>query len=210
MTPIRIIIFAKAPLPGFAKTRLIPALGAEGAARLAQRMLRHTVSEALAADAGEVELCVSPDPTSPQWLAFHDATWNVGWHAQGEGDLGERLARATRRATASGRRVLLIGTDCPGLTARHLRMAASELRNHDAVIAPSLDGGYVLLGLQQFHASIFQGVAWSTDSVAHETLFRVDKLGWSVARLPMLRDIDEPDDLRFLPEMFREAPACRM
>lgn len=200
MTSVRIVIFAKAPLPGVAKTRLIPALGENGAAHLALRMLRHTVSEALAAEVGEVELCVTPEPSTPLWQPFSDPAWRVHWQAQGEGDLGERLARAAQRSMAEESAVLLIGTDCPALTANHLREAAARIQSHDAVIVPSIDGGYALLGLKQFSPSVFQGIAWSTDSVAFATLCRIGSLGWTVAQLPMLRDIDEPEDLAALPQ----------
>jgi rSAM/selenodomain-associated transferase 1 len=199
MSPIRIVIFAKAPLAGLAKTRLIPALGEEGSARLAQRMLNHTVAEALAADIGEVELCVTPEPNAQQWRSFRDPEWPVSWQGQGDGDLGERLTRATRRGVLDGRAVLLIGTDCPFLTADRLRDAAARLESNDAVINPSADGGYVLLGLKTFNPSVFRGIAWSTDSVAFETLCQIGALGWTVAQLPMLRDIDEPADLVALP-----------
>lgn len=199
MSPIRIVIFAKAPLAGLAKTRLIPALGEEGSARLAQRMLKHTVAEALAADIGEIELCVTPEPGAEQWLAFRDPQWPVTWQGQGDGDLGERLMRATRRGVLDGRAVLLIGTDCPFLTAERLREAALRLESNDAVIIPSADGGYVALGLKTFNPSVFRGIAWSTESVAFETLCRIGVLQWSVAQLPLLRDIDEPADLAALP-----------
>lgn len=195
----RIVIFAKAPLPGLAKTRLIPALGAAGAAQLAQRMLSHTVAQALEAQTGEVELCVSPDPDSPLWQEFRDVRWKVHWQAQGGGDLGERLARAAERVVASGSPVLLIGTDCPALTAGRLHEAAQQLATHDAAMIPSRDGGYVLLGLNRFDARLFTGVAWSTDQVAAMTLDRIAQLRWSVACLPTLQDIDEPGDLAALP-----------
>lgn len=200
MNAVRIIVFAKAPQPGFAKTRLIPALGAEGAASLARRMLDHTVTEAQAAQIGEVELCVTPDPGAPSWQALHDHTWQVDWQPQGDGDLGARLARATHRSLAVREAVLLIGTDCPSLTAARLREAAAQLTSNDAVIIPSADGGYVLLGFKHFHPGVFQGITWSTDSVAFETLCRIGSLGWTVAQLPMLRDIDEPADLAALPQ----------
>lgn len=200
MTSARIIVFAKAPQLGLAKTRLIPALGPGGAARIAEHMLRYTVTTALSANVGEVELCVTPDPDDPSWRSFHDHSWTVEWHAQGDGDLGARLARAAHRALAVNRAVLLIGTDCPALTAGHLREAITQLASNDAVIIPSTDGGYVLLGLRQFHPSVFHDITWSTDSVALETLCRIGSLGWTVAQLPGLRDIDEPADLAALPE----------
>lgn len=203
MKRLRIVIFAKAPLPGLAKTRLIPALGEPGAARLAQRMLRHTVAEALAARGGTVELCVTPQPDAPEWKAFHDPAWNVEWQCQGEGDLGVRLARAAERCLTHHDAVLLIGTDCPGLTCDHLRQAALALPSHDAVILPSTDGGYVLLGLKRFHPYLFEEIAWSTDRVLTETRARIEALGWRLCELPALPDIDEPDDLARLPPAWR-------
>ena len=207
MSALRIIVFAKAPRPGLAKTRLIPALGAAGAAALAARMLAHTLDQALASGVGEVELCAAPAP----W----DATWDgielpdgIARTAQGEGDLGERMARAARRAIEAieaieageaGAGVLLIGTDCPALDAACLRRAASALRAADAVIAPTADGGYALLGLRRFDASLFADIAWSTPTVAAATLARLHALGWSCTRLPLLHDIDEPVDLGHLP-----------
>ncbi len=199
MKPVRIVIFAKAPLPGLAKTRLIPALGEQGAAMLAQKMLRHVVVEALTAQVGAVELCVTPSHEAPQWQPFLERSWCVDWQSQGEGSLGDRLARASQRSIEAGCSILLIGTDCPTLTAVGLREAAQQLQESHAVITPSTDGGYVLLGLQQYHPSIFHDIAWSTETVAFETLRRIDLLGWSVTRLPSLRDIDEPSDLPYLP-----------
>jgi rSAM/selenodomain-associated transferase 1 len=201
--PVRIVIFAKAPLPGFAKTRLIPALGAQGAAALARRMLAHALNEASAARVGPVELCVTPSAADPAWqtLAVADA---VQRSDQGEGDLGQRLARAAQRVIDGGEAVLLIGTDCPQLTAARLRQAAATLQRSDATLFPTADGGYVLLGLNRFAPSLFADIAWSTGSVAFETLCRLQQLGWSVHSHAMLHDIDEPADLQWLPEAWQE------
>ena len=142
LPPTHTVVMAKAPVPGFAKTRLQPALGAEGAAALAARLLRHAVAEALQAGLGTVELCVTPDPQHPAFAALH-ATPGLQWCAQGEGDLGERMARAFSRVFATaGQPTLLIGTDAPDLDARMLRQAAQELEAADAVFVPALDGGY--------------------------------------------------------------------
>ncbi|HZG10289.1 MAG TPA: TIGR04282 family arsenosugar biosynthesis glycosyltransferase [Allosphingosinicella sp.] len=192
----RIALFAKAPVPGRVKTRLIPALGAEGAARLASEMLDHTVEEALASSL-PVELCGEPDP----------AGWYSGpplrLSAQGEGDLGQRLHRAAARVLAK-EPVLLIGADCPALDRHRLRAAAQALEHHDAVLHPAQDGGYALLGLRRFDASLFQAVAWSTSAVAAETLARIEALGWTVDIRETLTDIDEPSDLP-LPRHPRES-----
>jgi rSAM/selenodomain-associated transferase 1 len=187
----RIVIFAKAPVPGRVKTRLIPALGAEGAARLAAQMLAHTVREALASGL-EVELCGDPDPR--KWGELLPDR-GVLLTAQGDGDLGERLARASARVIDSGRTVVLIGGDCPGLDRRRLRDAAAALQKHDAVIHPAADGGYVLLGLGRFSPALFRDMAWSTASVAEATRARIEALGWNLDVRETLRDVDEVGDL---------------
>jgi hypothetical protein len=198
MKPARVVIIAKAPIAGFAKTRLTPALGAEGAARLARRMLERTVRTALEARVGAVELCVTPAPDHPAWKTL-DLPDGLEWSKQGDGDLGARMARATERTTAAGAAALLIGTDCPGLTALHLRRAAEALEDHDAALVPTVDGGYALLALRRFHPCLFTHMPWSTDAVAFETLCRIGRRGWTVKSAQPLHDIDEPADLAWLP-----------
>ncbi|MGA8515408.1 MAG: TIGR04282 family arsenosugar biosynthesis glycosyltransferase [Burkholderiaceae bacterium] len=198
MKPVRTIIVAKAPLPGFAKTRLIPALGAEGAARLAQRMLHHTLHTAQAAQLGPVELCMAPGPADPAWQCL-DLPTNVDRSAQGEGDLGARMARAVQRTLARGQAALLIGTDCPAIDIALLHAAANALAGHDASIVPTADGGYALLGLRRFDTRLFDAMPWSTSAVAALTLQRIRELNWRVKVHPTLRDIDEPADIRWLP-----------
>lgn len=189
----RIVIFAKVPLPGIAKTRLIPVLGEAGAARLAQQMLTDTVGEALAAELGTPELCVTPHPDDPQWVGRLPA--GVRLSDQGPGDLGERLAAAAKRLLECGERILLIGSDCPELDGKRLGEAAAQLESHDAVIHPARDGGYVLLGLARSDPSLFDDIAWSTDTVAATTIARIRALGWSLFVGDTLSDIDEPGDL---------------
>jgi uncharacterized protein len=134
MNATHILLFAKAPVAGRVKTRLIPALGAAGAAELARRMLEHALRSAIAADIGSLELCASP-PLVASGLAGIPLPAGIANSDQGEGDLGARMARAAHRALASHARVLLIGADCPALTAQHLRDAAAALTSHDAVHA---------------------------------------------------------------------------
>ncbi len=210
MTTTRIVIIAKAPIAGFAKTRLIPALGAKAAAELAKRLLLHTVATALESKLNSVELCATPDPfegtcTSTAESPTESVWQNLGlpkgieWSSQGEGDLGERMARAALRCTNRSESILLIGTDCPALTVAVMQSAAQALLEHDAVIVPTHDGGYALLGLNQFDASLFDGMPWSTDRVATLTLSRMESLGWYVKTLATQHDIDEPTDLQWLP-----------
>jgi len=197
MKPTRIIVFAKAPLPGFAKTRLIPALGAERSAELAGQMLRNTLNEALAADIGPVELCVTPEIDQTAWRNTQLPA-GIEIFAQGEGDLGARLARASARALKNAEPVLLIGTDCVEMSGGLLREAAQALQEHDAVIHCTVDGGYALLGLKQFDSLLFSDMPWSTDAVADITIARTGQLGWSVHIGQMLHDVDEPEDLKYL------------
>jgi rSAM/selenodomain-associated transferase 1 len=203
MSTTRIIVIAKAPIPGFAKTRLIPALGATQAARLAQRMLEHAVNAALEADVGVVELCAAPAPSDPAWarVALPDG---LAWSDQGNGDLGTRMARAAHRALSAGESVLLIGTDCPALGAQALQASTRALHEFDAAMIPTADGGYALLGLNRFHRAIFDDMPWSTEDVAAETLRRFGQLGWTVTCLQRLHDIDEPTDLKWLPEQWQK------
>lgn len=193
MSLTRIVIFAKAPVPGRVKTRLVPLLGEAGAARLARRMLANTVEQALGAGLLTPELCATPHSGDPEWAGLLPDTIQLS--DQGQGDLGERLTRAADRIIACGERVLLIGTDCPELDAKRLGEAAALLERHDAVIHPARDGGYVLLGLARTDPSIFHDIAWSTDTVAATTIARIKALGWSLAVGDTLRDIDEPADL---------------
>lgn len=191
---VHIIIIAKEPRPGFAKTRLIPALGVEGAAILADRLLRHTLTEALAADTGSVELCVTPDPDASYWQDL-EALRNFQLSAQADGDLGARLAAAAQRAMTGKTPVILIGSDCPALDRHQLQQMAKALQTEDACLCPVADGGYALLGLQRFAASLFTDIPWSTDQVAALTRQRLQQLGWSWYESAPLRDIDEPEDL---------------
>jgi rSAM/selenodomain-associated transferase 1 len=185
----RIVIFAKSPVPGRVKTRLIPALGAEGAAELAREMLEATIEEALETGLA-VELCGEPD--AAEW---NEAPPGLTLTGQGEGDLGERLARAAARVLEEDS-ILLIGADCPEIDRGRLSRAAEALEEQDAVLHPAHDGGYALLGLRQFDRSIFEGIDWSTEMVAAQTIARIEALGWSFHLGETLRDVDEPEDLR--------------
>jgi len=203
MNDIHIVIFAKAPRAGHVKTRLIPKLGAEGAALLARRLLDHTIAQAILADIGTLELCATPADKGV-WKDVALPTI-VQRSEQGEGDLGERLARASERVIAAGKSALLIGTDCPALDAQYLQRLAYTLELSDVVVAPAADGGYAALGLNRFDPRLFEDIAWSTSSVGSETLRRIEQLGWTARQLPMLHDIDEPADLQWLPADWLQA-----
>lgn len=201
--PLRLIVFAKAPVAGQVKTRLIPTLGAQGAAQLAHQLLIDTLTQAqtvasVLGDQVRLELCGAPGPGHPAWagIALPTACRQTSQH---DGDLGQRMAQAFDRAMAEGEDVLLFGTDGLGLDSARLLQAAQALHRHDAVLQPVLDGGYVLLGLRAHtrgaHAGLFEHMPWSTARVATLTLQRLQAQGWSTLVFPALRDLDEPADL---------------
>ena len=193
-----IIVFAKAPVPGLAKTRLSPALGETGAAALAERMLRHALAQAAAADVGPVELCAAPDAAHPA-LQAAAAEHGASLTEQGTGDLGLRMHRAFARSLMRHGRALLIGTDAPALDAAVLRRAATALQTHDAVFVPALDGGYALVGQRRVDPRWFSGMSWSHERVMEDTRERLRAAGMQWAELPPVADIDEPADLVHLP-----------
>ena len=201
MSAVRIIVFAKAPQPGLAKTRLIPALSADGAAELARRRLDHTLASALAAGVGAVELCATPDSYDPAWRGI-GLPAGIETSGQGDGDLGARLARAARRGCERGAAVILIGTDCVEMGPPLLAAAAAVLRAGTPVMHPSADGGYALLGLTRFDARLFADIAWSGATVASATRARFDALGWPLHVGATLHDIDVAADLAQLPARF--------
>jgi len=192
---VPILVFAKAPVPGEVKTRLVPALGAAGAAELHERLVDRTLATAAAAATGPVELCCAPDAAHPALAALaraHGATLA----GQGPGDLGDRMHAAFRRSLAGAPAAIVIGCDCPALAPRHLREAAAALAGgHDAVIAPAEDGGYVLIGLRRAERSLFDGIGWGGAAVVAETRERLAALGWRWRELETLWDLDRPEDL---------------
>ena len=199
-----IVVMAKAPVAGLVKTRLIQALGADGAARLAHRLLVHTLDAVLEFKADYWELCVSPSTQHP---AFKQATVNAGERLQltlqGEGDLGERMHRAFKRLLQTHDKALLIGTDAPALNTHCLQLAEATLDDNDAVFIPAMDGGYALVGLTRPLPLLFEAMPWSTSQVMAETRSRARQAQVKWAELASVHDIDEPADLVHLPGDWR-------
>ncbi len=200
---VGIAVFAKAPIPGLVKTRLIQALGARGAARLQRRLTRQTLQVVQAAQAaqtahaaglGDATLWCAPDPSHPFFRNLARRT-GTACRAQCEGDLGRRMLHAFEARGSDGP-LLLIGTDCPPLTPAHLGMAAAALNaDHDAVLLPAEDGGYVLIGLRLPLPGLFDGIDWGTDRVLAQTRDRLRSIGARWHEGETLWDVDRPDDL---------------
>lgn len=207
-----IVVMAKAPVAGVAKTRLAPALGASGAAALAAQLLDHALAQALVAGIGTVTLCAAPDAQHPafdRWRmpgTLNSASGHDGPNAQrrlllesqGAGDLGARMHDVFQRHAGP---VLLMGSDAPALDAALLRRAAAALAQHDAVFVPAFDGGYALVGLHRPCAALFEHMAWSVPTVMAQTRERLRAAGLRHHELDTVHDIDEPADLVHLPQM---------
>jgi uncharacterized protein len=192
-----LIIFTRYPQPSQVKTRLIPALGAAGAAALHQRMAEHTLAQARVlrqTKALSIEVWFTGSSTATQmqeWLGT-----DVDYHVQPDGDLGDRMASVFKSVFSKGyRAVVIVGTDCPDLNTTLLAQSFSALAQHDLVLGPAIDGGYYLIGLQREAPELFAEIAWSTGEVLAQTLAIAQLLKLTPFLLPCLTDIDVPHDL---------------
>lgn len=193
----RLILMLKYPRPGAVKTRLVPALGARRACELYRALVRHTLEEVerLAARGNieiEARVAEAPDEAAARfWLGP-----GMTIRDQGGGDLGERMNRAVQDAFAEkADTVVLIGGDCPQLTAEHLIGAFVTLAATDAVIGPAIDGGYYLIGMRRPLPMLFQNIPWSGAAVLAQTLAAARALPVEIVQLTTLSDLDTPDDL---------------
>lgn len=193
--PAAVAVMAKAPVAGLAKTRLIPLLGAAGAARAQRGFALRTLATARAASTGDVTLWCAPDAAHRFFRALARRR-GVNTIAQPAGDLGQRMAAAMARhfARTPHTPLLIVGTDCPALTPGHLQQAADALQAVEVVLIPAEDGGYVLIGLRRPVPEVFTGVAWSTPQVLAQTRERLQSAAARWRELPALWDVDEPED----------------
>ena len=191
-----VLQFARAPLPGKVKTRLIPALGARRATLAHRGMTR-----AVFAGIRDARLCAHElwvDRPHPFFARFAPVRRQRGR------SLGERMAYAARDGLGRWRCVLLVGSDCLELDPRYLRRALDGLAaGADAVLGLAEDGGYVLLGLRRFDQRLFRGMPWSSPALARATRRRLAGMRWRVDTLPARRDVDTVDDLAALPTPLR-------
>jgi uncharacterized protein len=192
----RLVLFARFPVPGRTKTRLIPALGALGAVALHRRLVLHALRTAHALRTSlpmdlEIRFADGNEDAMNHWLG--DELW---CRQQGDGNLGERMARAFEASFREGAiATVLIGSDCPGLTSERLAAAFDALQSHPAVLGPATDGGYYLIGLRRPVPELFQGVNWGTDTVLRESLQILQNMGVRPMLLEPLHDLDRAEDL---------------
>jgi uncharacterized protein len=197
---VAVAVMAKAPIPGLSKTRLIPVIGAHAAAILQERMTERAVATARDAGIGPVTVWCAPDPGHPSFRALV-TRHAVALKRQPVSDLGARMRAAI---AGSGRPALVIGTDCPALTADNMRAAAAALRAADVVLIPAEDGGYVLIGAHTAHPQLFSDIAWGTAAVLADTRARIAALNLKAVELPTLWDVDTETDLDRCEDLFPE------
>ena len=191
---LAIAVFARAPVAGEAKTRLIPRLGAAGAACLQEQLIERALARARAVDGAAVTLWVAGDAAHP-FVPAAAQRHGVAVHAQEGIDLGARMAHAFATLLQGADRAVLIGTDCPAMVADDLRDAVAALGIADVVVQPALDGGYVLIALRAPQPQLFEGIAWGSALVLEQTEARAAALGLTVGRARPLPDLDTPEDL---------------
>jgi rSAM/selenodomain-associated transferase 1 len=192
----KLLIFTRYPLPGQSKTRLIPALGAAAAARLQRRMTEQTLTVAQTCGVDiEVWFTGGTELQLQAWLGTEPS-----YRPQPSGDLGQRMQSAFEHTFLHGTsQVVIIGTDCPHLSADLLQRAFTQLQSHDLVLGEAADGGYYLIGLRHPIPQLFEQIPWSTHRVLTATLDMAHSLNLAVHLLPCLSDIDRPEDLAHLP-----------
>jgi len=199
MNDLHIAIFSRAPVPGAAKTRLIPLLGEEGAASAQRRMAWRTLQTARAVPGASVSLWCAGDIHHP-FLRECASHFKVPCLPQADGDLGLRMAHCLQAVLAMHRKALLIGTDCPAFDVAALAAASLALDAARMVFTPAEDGGYVLVGARHggLASCCFSDVAWSTAQVMAQTRERLREAGWQSGKdwleMPALWDVDTPAD----------------
>jgi hypothetical protein len=201
-----VILFTRYPQAGKVKTRLIEELGPLGAATLHDQLTKEVISKLQPIlnpqKAGFIQLqvlyCGGTEQEITQWLGN-----DIQFARQHGNDLGERMQHAFEQSWQQGtKQVLLIGSDCPAITASIINQGLEHLHSHDLVLGPAVDGGYYLIGLnghlqknKKNYARLFQNIDWGTERVLAQTLAQAKKSNLSFTLLPELHDIDRPEDL---------------
>ena len=199
----RLLVFAKAPVPGQVKTRMQPHLSRQQSAQLHRRLVEHCLHHCASLPWLQLQLWVGSD--HPWWAALQ-RRHSLSVYSQLGQNLGERMAAAVAAGPVDQHGLILIGTDCPDISSDYLRAASAALQQNDVVLGPAEDGGYVLIGFSMKHRqryqAVFAGVDWSTDKVLAQTRQRLAQQHLRWVELPVLSDIDRPEDLKLLQRHF--------
>jgi rSAM/selenodomain-associated transferase 1 len=188
------IQFARAPLPGGVKTRMLPQLSAAQACELHRAMVRWTCRQLVESRVGAVQLAVTGSPDDPLFRRCRDIGAAEVTVQRGR-DLGERMHNALADGLRAYERVVLVGSDCPALCGPYLRQARDALDSSPVVLGPALDGGYVLVGLRTPLPGLFESIPWGSSRVMASTRERLRQLQVEWVELEPLPDVDEPRDL---------------
>ena len=192
------LVFTRAPVPGQVKTRLLSVMDAQRAAAIQAGLLQRTLETARRSTADDIELWCTPTTHHPV-LRDLERRFPLALRRQTGADLGERMSSAMEQTLERYRRVALVGSDCMDLAAADIDLALEQLAaGIDVVLGPALDGGYYLVGLSGLHPQLFAGIEWGTNRVLEETRERVAQSGLKLYELPARRDLDRPEDLRYL------------
>jgi len=193
-TPTRqLIIFLKAPDISKCKTRLIPLFGEQGATDFYIDLATHCVKKLHSLNTVDITLFCYPD-IQHNFFKHLSKTYHVGLQAQQGRDLGERMYNAIECSLHHYDQSVLIGSDCPYITAEYIEQAYNALNSHDIALGPAKDGGYVLIGARKVDPELFTNTQWSSHTVLQQCLDNIEKLNYSHYLLPELWDIDTPDD----------------
>jgi uncharacterized protein len=186
-----LIVFIKAPRVGTVKSRIARTAGAERACAIYRQLVETALGHLNSI--GQVQLRFSPDDAAKEIAPWLRGNWRA--EPQGAGDLGHRLRRAFEAAFANGAEcVVVIGSDCPEIEATDIYAAWKELKSHDLVVGPAIDGGYWLMGLRAPHPELFEKITWSSDQVLAQTLQRAKSIGLRIQLLRILADVDTEAD----------------
>jgi uncharacterized protein len=194
--PVLFIQFARAPVLGSVKTRLRPAISSTQALALHLQLLRRTAITLLDSGLAEVELWLSDSSHHPDITAL--AAKGLPTRVQSGEGLGQRMCAAISAGLSGADKVVLVGSDCPGIDSNYLKEALAELETNDVVLGPASDGGYVLIAARRCSHKLFANVNWGSEWVLQQTISNLETLGWTYSLLEVLDDIDRPEDLALL------------
>ena len=193
-----LLVFTKTPVPGRVKTRLLSVTSPEQAAAIAVELLRRTLDTARRSSVRDIELWCTPTTQHPTLVELGE-DFSMALQTQTGADLGERMFSAMAQSLDNYRHVMLAGSDCIDLAVADLDLAREKLvEGYDVVLGPSLDGGYHLIGLSRLYRELFTGIEWGTDRVLQDTRERVAQLDLTLYELPERRDLDRPEELKYL------------
>lgn len=203
MSSSKLVVLLKAPRPGIVKTRLAKSIGTDAATAAYQKMVNQLLNGL--SELSDVDLCYAPSDAQSEISPWLRPGWNSA--PQAPGDLGKRIAAAFNAAFDSGaEKVVVIGSDCPAVTAEDIQRAWDALKTHDVVFGPATDGGYWLIGLRRPQVDLFQDMPWSKPTVFEESMRRAQQMGMSTRLLRQLSDIDTEQDWQAYQEQSSPAP----